>query len=241
MPSSAPTMLPIPREAIFGIQGILELGEDRIQKLAALQCREVVTLQLMPIYENLASQLQCEVRVLRAVFQHALIPLNGLRRSLEMPSSDFLNALIHTVREIAEIAREKWKEQHLSSWNTIGPQLAPFFEPDNFFAQVSKAFDLLSERPAVLQSPQILTEIRPIFDEAATKTVAVLQTNTLVLHYLEGDRQRTLHISLDSGDLSVLENELSRARRKIEVSRSEAIKSGISFLTYGEPDRRDAE
>lgn len=231
MSESTPKTIPIPREGFAGVQALIEMGEERLAKLAEAQADKALDLSLSQLFDRLTTLLECEQRLLQTVILKALIPLNGLRRSLEMSPSAFLSALDHT---ISEQAPDEWKADNLESWKQIVPQLGPFFEPDNFFAQTSKAFDLLSERPAVLKSARILTELRPIYDEATTKTVAVLQTNTLVLDYWDGQRLATLHVTLDSGDLDSLEAELARAKKKIQVSRHEASEKGDNFVTYGE-------
>jgi len=129
----------------------------------------------------------------------------------------------------------EWKNENLEEWERISGKLSPFLQPDNFFSQASKAFDLLSERPAVLQGARLLTELRPIFDEAATGTLTHLLTNTLVVDYWDGQNSQSLHVSLDSSDLEKLAKEIERAKRKINVCRKEAADLGTNLVIYGDP------
>lgn len=232
MPDNVPKTIPIPREGLSGIQALIDLGEECLKKLGELQSHEKLDLSFSDLFDRWSSQLKCDRQTLEAVVLSALVPLNGLRRNLGLASSEFVAALEHT---ISATCTEDWKEKHLETWKRIASQLGPFFEPDNFFAQVSKAFDLLVERPAILQGVRVLTELRPIFNEETTKTLALLQTNTLALDYRDGDRVTTLHITMDSDDLARLESELARARTKIEVSKQEAIEKKIHIVAYGEP------
>jgi hypothetical protein len=231
MSESGNKTIPIPREGFFGIQALIELGVDNLSKLAKTQSKQPLELNLSTVYDQLVRTLGCDRRTIRTAFLNALVPLNGLRRSLEMEPSEFLAALDHTVTERAD---DEWKQQHLKSWKKLVPRLSAFFQPDNFFAHVSKAFDLLLERPSVLQNVRVLTELRPIYDEALSESVAILQTNTLVLDYFDGSHQASLYLAMDNSDLESLQSELERARKKIQVSRREATEKNIHLVTVGE-------
>lgn len=231
MPESTLKVIPLPNEGFLGVEALVELGEERLRKLADAIVGEPFDLSLSSLCSRLAVRIECDERLLEAVCFNALIPLNGLRRSLEMESSDFLNALVSTV---SEKAPNEWRESHWDDWKKVASSLTPLLQPDNFFSQASKAFDLLSERPALLHDARILTELRPIFDEATTKTLAFLQTNTLVLDYWDGESKHSLHLTLDSGDLQELQDELDRAKAKIRISQEESAKQGTQFVVYGE-------
>ncbi len=230
--------IPLSRDAFRGIDALVELGVPRVKKLSELQCSQPLDLAFSQLFASLASQLACDYHVIQTACVAALIPLNGLRRRLEMPASDFLKALQQT---IADRASEEWKSRYIEAWNSLVGELAPFFQPDNFFSQASKAFDLLTERPAILQNARILTELRPIYDEAQTKTLAVLQTNTLVLDYWKGRDIHTLHISLDNDDLKSLTKEVKWAQDKISISQKEALAHRMNLVVYGEVDEEPLE
>ena len=223
--------IPIPRQGFLGIEALIELGAERIRALADVQSQQPLDLSFPKIYDRLTAALTCDRSTLHRAFINALIPLNGLRRNLEMEPSVFLRSLDQTVRQQAP---EEWDSAHLERWGQLLPALAPFFEPDNFFSVASKAFDLLSERPAILQTARILTEYRPIYDEATTRTIALLQTSTLVIDYWDGHQVSSLHITLDGGDVDALDFELARAKKKIEIGRAEALQKGIVIAAYGE-------
>ena len=231
MPESTSKAIPLPKEGFLGVQALVDLGEERLRKLADAIAGEPLDLSFSSLCSRLAACIECDERLLQAVCFNALIPLNGLRRNLEMESTDFLNALVSTV---SERAPDEWRESHWDDWQKVASALAPLLQPDNFFSQASKAFDLLSERPAILHNARILTELRPIFDEATTKTLAFLQTNTLVLNYWDGESTRSLHLTLDSSDLQKLQEELERAKEKIRISQEESAEQGKQFVVYGE-------
>jgi hypothetical protein len=138
---------------------------------------------------------------------------------------------MHTV---SERGPAEWKEKHQENWVKVSKHLGTFFEQDNFFSQASKAFDLLSERSAVLQGARLLTELRPIYNEATTGTLAQLLTSTLVVDYWDGQMAHSLHVSLDKDDLEKLASEVERAQLKIRVSQQEAAELGTNLVVYGD-------
>jgi hypothetical protein len=128
----------------------------------------------------------------------------------------------------------EWKERHLGKWKAIVDLLPPFFEPNNFFSVLSKGFELLSGRQPAVLDLKILAELRPLYNEEATKTQAVLLTNTLMLEYVQDDQTHTLHLALDLNDLQTLARELDRVKRKNALTLKEAKGWKVDLLTYGE-------
>ncbi len=233
MTDPTPTTIPLPLEAFRAFQALIELEASRLKQLAELQCSQPLDLAFARLFSSLAERLETDPRTIQIACMQALIPLNGLRRRLEMTPTVFLDALNRTVTERAP---EEWRNRHLEAWKAVAGELPPFFQSDNFFSQASKAFDLLSERPAILHNARILTELRPIYDEGKTTTLALLQTNTLVLDYWDGSSIRTLHVSLDNDDLRSFEEELRWARQKISISQKEAYAEGRNIVMYGDVD-----
>lgn len=88
--------------------------------------------------------------------------------------------------------------------------------------------------PGDIPASQDTQRTAPVYDEAMTKTLATVQTNTLVLTYWDGRSEQTLHVTLDSSDLESLSSELVRAEQKIKISKEESDRLGIHFITYGD-------
>jgi hypothetical protein len=228
--SNARTM-PLPKEGFLGVQALVQLGEVALRNLAEAIVDVPLDLSFSNLNTRLAASIQCDPQTLQTACLQALIPFNGLRRTLEMSVPEFVESLVSTVRERAP---SDWQRENWDQWERVARVLPPLLQPDSPFSVASKAFDLLSERPAILQNLRILTVLRPIFDETITRTLTILQTNTLVLNYWDGNSMRTLHVTVDSDDLRNLQEELDRAKRKIDVSRREATQQGAQLLVYGQ-------
>lgn len=140
MPES-PQIIPLPQRGLRGIQALIDLRAERLVKLAEMQAARPLNLSFSDLFVELSEYLECKKRTLQQAFMDALIPLNGLRRSFELSPSGFIESLVYT---LSERTPEDWTKENLENWRSIARQLAPFFEPDNFFSQTSRAFELLS-------------------------------------------------------------------------------------------------
>ena len=70
---------------------------------------------------------------------------------------------------------------------------------------------------------KVLTELRPIYDEAAERIQGqLLMTNTLVLTYAQDGMARTVHLTMDVDDLRTMKDSLQRAEKKNAVARDQA-------------------
>lgn len=95
----------------------------------------------------------------------------------------------------------------------------------------SKAWSLVLERPCVLGSARILTDLRPVFNSKNPASVeAFTVIHTLVLEVQEGSADKVLHIALDPKDLSSLRESISRAEQKESVLNALASRAGVSSL-----------
>jgi len=95
----------------------------------------------------------------------------------------------------------------------------------------SKAWGLVLERPCVLGSARILTDIRPVFtSKNPTSVEAFTVIHTLVLEVEEGSDSKTVHIALDPKDLSSMRESIGRAEQKEKVLNELASRAGVASL-----------
>lgn len=178
-----------------------------------------------------SSQLEYLEEVIRTALTEAIIPLNGVRRTFALSPEELVGALQRTIERTDDV---EWKETYLASQQELSRALLPFFEPDSFFARVSLAFELLSQRPIAFKQAKIVHDLRPVFNEDNSDLLGLLQTNTLVLRFWDTRNERTLHISLDSGDLESLAKEIDIALKRIEVSKRVAEERKLQLLNDGD-------
>lgn len=223
--------IPIPSHTFIGLAAFMNLGKERLHRLSEVQKTRTIDLDIGKVIVEFASYIECDQQHMQRAILDSLIPLNGLRRTLNLETDIFLASLAHTVEQQAP---DEWKREYGEAWPDVAPYLRPFFVQDNFFSHISQSLELLSQRPAVLQSARLLSDLRPIYDEDATRTVALIHTNTLMLQYWDGENSKLLHLALDTRDLASMQSELERARQRLQISRNEAENKGDIFLTFGD-------
>lgn len=95
----------------------------------------------------------------------------------------------------------------------------------------SRAWSLVLERPCVLVSARIVTDLRPVFtntNPAALEAFTVI--HTVVMELMEGSDSKTIHIALDKKDLQNLSANIARAEHKENVLNTLISHAGVASL-----------
>ena len=95
----------------------------------------------------------------------------------------------------------------------------------------ARAWTLVLERPCVLLSARILTDLRPVFtskNPASLEACTVI--HTLVMEVREGAEPKTVHIALDTKDLTNLRTDIARAEQKEKILNALASRAGVLSL-----------
>jgi hypothetical protein len=223
----------IPKFGFEGLAVLAQLGAEQIVHLEEMLKSQPLTLDLVALAKNLAAKLEnCSSGQIETAIRGVLIPLNDLRTQFRVTPERFLSYLNE---EVSHQAEEKWKKDNHDRWQTIGTYLASLLKPDSYFSILGKAFDLLVNRPAITVSFKILSELRPVYDDEGSKTRAMLLTNTLVVEYLDANKERrTLHLTVDMDDLRTMKDELERAQRKNQLLQKDGKALQVDVLTAGE-------
>jgi hypothetical protein len=221
----------VPEESYEGLGILAGLGRERIEKLIERLSAEPLTLDFGAVAARLALSVGAPVGEMETVLSSALIPLNQICYKYGQSAKEFVSNLVDLVEEQAS---SDWLERHGATWPEAGRGLEPLFAPGKFLRLASKAVDLLYERPALLLDFRVLTELRPLYDEEVSTIRALIQTNTLVIEYHQGEERRSLHMSIDSDDLRLMGDQLARVLKKNELVSSQAKNWNLDLLTTDE-------
>lgn len=92
----------------------------------------------------------------------------------------------------------------------------------------TRAWNLVAERPCLLEESRILTDLRPVFSEKNPASLDAFSViHTLVLNCNENSTSKTVHIALDTADLAELKAAIVRAEHKEKVLSALASKAGV--------------
>jgi hypothetical protein len=110
------------------------------------------------------------------------------------------------VSSLSELSIDNFSE------NKAKEYLSEIVKPnENIFLTV-QASNTALDREKLLQDFDILTDIRPIFDEDEAKGFVVI--HTLKLEYTEGDNEHTAYLAIDNNDLNNFEKVIKRAKAR---------------------------
>ncbi len=122
----------------------------------------------------------------------------------------------------------------------LGPELDDSEEMIGFFDRLftlksslgilSKAYRLAREHAHAFCTADIVSDLRPVFDDVDESPVAATVIHTLRLAYHEGIDLKELYVALDADDLRQLSSALDRALKKDSSLSTFANNAGLPLL-----------
>jgi hypothetical protein len=220
----------IPESAYEGFEALIAIGEEKFTLLAGYVQNKRLTLDSEYLLSDLANATGAPKDALGRAIDNILIPLSGLRGDLRMAAAEFVDLLT----ELIEEQKGDWYEDHREAWGRVSPSLALLIGPDSYFAQLNKAYRLVVNRPAIVETARVLTELRPVYNDDVTHVKAYLITSTLAVSYQEFGDQKRIHLTVDKQDLERLREQVDRALRKIELLEKQVALLEVPSLVAGD-------
>jgi hypothetical protein len=207
----------------------LDLRKETFEELAVLVDRADKLADILSV----ASQMPRQIGIARAaqyisakVGMHeddiaqlltALMNFYHTQVKLKSDSSETAIIITENMRRLAKTDKEvatatKWERASSKIASTIS-QLSP----DHPLEDAYKASRVLSRRQYDLRDSKILTELRPIFNDAGTKITQGVISHTLYLHFHDGSNHHELEILIDATEVTELKRQCERAERKAAV------------------------
>ena len=157
---------------------------------------------------------------------NGLLNLLHLCDETERPPADVISLV---TRALEEYASPEWRSKHLDAWRLGDKTLVAALTPDGPLAILYKTRQLTIAHQSVLESAQILTDIRPVFNSDASKILRAVITHMLVVTYRDSDesRTRTAYYALDTGEVQKLKVACERVSKKAAT-----IKDDVSSLPW---------
>lgn len=210
---------------------ICEQPEDRLQdaysRLASSQ---------EAVISPLALRAQMEQPLPRGVVRSLVQQLVWLRSYIDYSKSSIPDALSALTLGIKE---KKWPEETYKKWENIVPLIEKFLSLENIVT-TTKALELAADFEHILQTVNVITDIRPVFSANRDKIIGGIVCNRLRLKFYEENERKGLSISIDRDEIEQLKKVCDDALRKIDMA-SNMLKAGKlpSFVTGEEYDDRN--
>jgi hypothetical protein len=164
-----------------------------------------------------------------AVIERVIMGLATFQRKSGASAEDVAEVLARG------IAQSNWDETALKSWERTGPALRKLLDRPSIIA-TAKAVDLLYDYDAFYVTGNIITDIRPVFDDRREAIVGAAVNHTFRLAYSDGaGKQTDLSLILDLDDIQKLKKACEGALRKGGIILEDLrTKWGITSLTIDE-------
>jgi hypothetical protein len=112
----------------------------------------------------------------------------------------------------------KLQPELMEAWNRVEQVFAELLQADSI-RTVVKSLELSYDYANLIQSTNIVTDIRPIFDDAAEEVIGSVVSFTLRLSYQNGNNAQSLSLAFDGKDVEKLRDQCIRAMKKAETTK----------------------
>jgi plasmid stabilization system protein ParE len=229
--------LEISRAALRDFHHIAKHIEDfgRIRELA-------LTLGVQPGIARLAEKVEILGKLEYGEVRDLLRGLLHLYRSakvFKLSPSDFVEVMTASFKTKARTEEDK---RAFTLWEQKKDQISravDSFGKDDVFLLSEKAGRITYAHQNIFKDAQILTDLRPVFNEDATSVIQAIVTHALYLEYFDGTETRRVELTLDAPDLAALKRLCIRAEQKA-ITAKEALKP-LNAVVFNEWDESKHE
>jgi hypothetical protein len=218
------TPFKIPKSAYAAIQALLHLSDDAFEKFLnalrgakpALQT-ENFWAHVVPLVEGISPD------VVRSV-------LDEIFHMAEARTDESLREFADAIAEAASEAKSEkfpFEEQDRS---VLRERLVRILQAGGGFEITRKAAGVLLDQDHIFFSARILTDLRPVFNEAGDSVDAAVIVHNLRIHYGENAEHKDFYVALDTSDIQSLREVLDRADQKAKCLQELIKGSGVSEL-----------
>ncbi len=209
------------------LAAICRLGVGRLNQLATAfeQIKPSISRRTL---KNVIAQIVDDPQAVNAAWR-ALPALAIAFRRFNVTASNLLESVRQSLVDYG------WKEEELRAWHECSPVLEKMLLSPAVVLP-AKARELAFDFERIYTRARILTDIRPVFDDARNEIVGANVTQTLRLDYTSrNDLSTSLSLALDMSDIEELRKCCEDALRKANISRERIEASwGIEAALPGE-------
>lgn len=218
-------------------RGELDLSSEVLEDLSLLVEQRSVLGDIGKLVANaknpteLAANISQNFRIERAVgsrIVRALLSLRSMQRSLGVDPNELLTWIGETIERGKNLS---W----LAAWKEAEPLLTMLLQSGHPLAALEKAQRLAYEYQNVVTRMQILTDVRPVFNEDASHIERGIISFVLRIEYHDGAHLHAVDLALDARDVSELKRLCNRAEAKSNTVRN-SLESSFPIGVAGESD-----
>lgn len=185
---------------------ISHVGAEKLEAvLAGLNRQKAPFMAASDLRSLFQDCLESEEQALALVRQ--LLGLATYCRSANEEPKDAIESLL------ASLPDTKLDEGEKSNLTKLAPTLGKLLG-HGYVNLSSKALHLGFDHANIFNSANIITDIRPVFDESREEIVSAVISQTLRVHYSSGSQTQNLSLALDNDDILTLRDACDEALKK---------------------------
>ncbi|HEY7089647.1 MAG TPA: hypothetical protein VH518_16230 [Tepidisphaeraceae bacterium] len=162
-----------------------------------------------------------------------LASLRSMQDSVDSTAEEVVKAITESLAEAPGDWHSKNYQRWLESEDLVRTALASI-GPDHPLLVRQKARGLTYAHQYIFRSCRIITDLRPVFNEAGDDINAMVLTHVLRIEYFDGVRKQRIEFALDEADINDLERATKRAKVKTETTRAAFAGEQWSLIVAGE-------
>ena len=143
--------------------------------------------------------------------QRQVLGLAGLQYRSDVPPDE----LIEVLRSSLEA---RFNPEEIDGWKAIQSVFRDILA-SQAIRTVVKSVELTYDYANLVQSTNVITDIRPVFDDGADRVIGAVVSFTLRLTFENGSNVQSLSLAIDAEDVEKLRDQCDRALKKAETGR----------------------
>jgi hypothetical protein len=160
--------------------------------------------------------------------------LYQMKRQERLNSAKFIEEVTATLEKETS---DEWKSKHLAAWRSSCSDVVSLLDSitdEHPLVIGSKAAALGTAHQNCLVRARVITDVRPVFNNAGDKVVESLIIHTLLVNYFDGTEVRRIQFALDADDVEQIRRMAERAKGKAATLKSAL--DGLPWMTavFGE-------
>lgn len=226
------TQFTIPESAYAPLRDLVEMKQGDFDAFIAGLSSAAPSFSIAALSRHIGQNAQHVPKSVIGALVKEVVTLEYLKQDSEMPVTEFADELAASALEAA------CDEFPFSSEDAkvLSARLARIFSSDHVLELNTKAMSVLTDHDSVFQSAKILTDARPIFDEAGTRIEAFAIVHMLRIHFEQNQQHKDFFVALDVGDIQGIRTVIDRAEKKAAVLQSTLKATRVSYLDIDPTD-----
>jgi hypothetical protein len=227
-----------PRDFDLDKRAIRDLAHIATHVEAFEQIQAIATkMGSQPGINRLAERIAAEIPLPVSDVRDLLRGLLNLYNSAQMFRTTVADLMNVITDQFAAKASTPAEQNGLTIWKEKKDRICAAVESlrvDDVFLGSEKAGRLAFAHQNILKEVQILTDVRPVFNEPATTIAQAIISHSLLVEYHDGTETRRIEMALDAADVATLKRLCVRAEQKAVTMKASLIDMSWQTTVFNE-------